>query len=71
VKVIVVGLLANTRIECTSRFAAELGYDVTLVRGAPAAFSPERMRAAHVLNGPSFAHSIVTTSELIAALPHD
>lgn len=71
VKVIVVGLLANTCIECTSRFAAELGYHVTLVKDATAAFSPDRMLAAHALNGPTFAHRILTTSELIAALAHD
>jgi len=71
VKVIVVGLLANTCIECTSRFATELGYHVTLVKDATAAFSPDRMHAAHELNGPTFAHRIVTTSELTAALPHD
>jgi len=33
--------------------------------------SPDSMHAAHALNGPTIAHSIVTTSELIAALPHD
>lgn len=48
---IVVGLLANTCIESTSRFAMELGYHVTLVKDATAAFSKERMRAAHEVNG--------------------
>jgi nicotinamidase-related amidase len=67
--VIVVGLLANTCIESTSRFAMELGYHVTLVRDATAAFTREMMRAAHDLNGPTFAHEILTTVELIAALP--
>jgi len=67
--VIVVGLLANTCIETTARFAMELGYHVTLVRDATAAFSHEMMHAAHVLNGPTFAHAILTTAELIAALP--
>lgn len=67
--VVVVGLLANTCIEGTSRFAAELGYHVTLVTDATAAFSPERMRAAHEFNGPTFAHEIVTTRELLARLP--
>ncbi len=71
VKVIVVGLLANTCIECTGRFAVELGYHVTLVKDATAAFSPDQMHAAHELNGSTFAHGIVTTSEVIAALPHD
>jgi nicotinamidase-related amidase len=66
--VIAVGLLANTCIESTSRFAMELGYHVTLVRDATAAFSHERMDAAHDLNGPTFAHAILTTPELLAAL---
>ena len=68
VKVIVVGLLANTCVETTSRFAVELGYHVTLVKDATAAFSTDRMHAAHELNGPTFAHDILTTAELVAAL---
>jgi nicotinamidase-related amidase len=39
--VVTVGLLANTCIDSTSRFAKELGYHVTLVRDATAAFSHE------------------------------
>ncbi len=66
--VIAVGLLANTCIESTARFAMELGYHVTLVRDATAAFSHEMMRAAHELNGPTFAHEILSTAELLAAL---
>ena len=67
--VVTVGLLANTCIESTSRFAMELGYHVTLVRDATAAFSHEHMHAAHDLNGPTSAHAILTTPELLAALP--
>jgi nicotinamidase-related amidase len=67
--VVIVGLLANTCIESTARFAMELGYHVTLVRDATAAFTREMMQAAHELNGPTFAHAIVTTKELIGALP--
>lgn len=66
--VIIVGLLANTCIEATARYATELGYHVTLVRDATAAFKPEMMHAAHELNGPTFAHAILTTRELIATL---
>lgn len=66
--VVVIGLLANTCIESTSRFAMELGFHVTLVRDATAAFSKEMMHAAHELNGPTFAHAILTTAELTAAL---
>jgi nicotinamidase-related amidase len=67
--VIAVGLLANTCVESTCRFAMELGYHVTLVIDATAAFTPEMMHAAHVLNGPTFAHDILTTGELVDALP--
>jgi nicotinamidase-related amidase len=65
--VVLVGLLANTCIESTGRFAMELGYHVTLVRDATAAFLPEMMHAAHELNGPTYAHAITITDELIAA----
>jgi nicotinamidase-related amidase len=67
--VVVVGLLANTCIESTARYAMELGYHVTLVKDATAAFTQEMMRAAHELNGPTFAHAIVNTRELVDALP--
>lgn len=66
--IVVVGVVANTCVEATARGGAELGYHVTLVRDATAAFSPEAMRAAHEINGPTFAHAILTTDALIAAL---
>lgn len=66
--VIIAGLMANTCIESTARYAMELGYHVTLVCDATAAFSRDMMRAAHELNGPTYAHAILTTSELVAAL---
>ena len=46
----------------------ELGYHVTLVRDATAAFTKAMMHAAHELNGPTFAHLILTTAQLVAAL---
>ena len=67
--IIPVGMIANTCIESTARFGMELGYHVTLVRDAIAAFSHEAMHAALEVTGPSFAHSIVTTKELLAQLP--
>jgi nicotinamidase-related amidase len=67
--VILVGLLANTCTETTGRYAQELGYHVTLVRDATAAYTKEMMHAAHELNGPTYAHAILNTGELIAALP--
>ncbi|MFT4439559.1 isochorismatase family cysteine hydrolase [Caballeronia sp. 15715] len=64
-KIVVIGMLANTCIESTSRFGMELGYHVTLVKDATAAFSKEAMHAAHEINGPSFAHAILTTEDLL------
>ena len=69
--VIAIGLLANTCVESTCRFAMELGYHVTLVKDATAAYSAEMMHAAHELNGPTFAHAILTTNDLVAALPSE
>ncbi|MFF0863952.1 cysteine hydrolase [Nonomuraea sp. NPDC003560] len=65
--VVAVGVLANTCVESTGRFAMELGYHVTLVRDATAAYLPEMLHAAHELNGPTFAHAILTTENLVAA----
>jgi nicotinamidase-related amidase len=69
-KIILVGFIANTCIESTGRYGMELGYHVTLVRDATAAYSKEAMHAAHEVNGPTYAHALVTTSELIALLPN-
>ncbi|HJV41673.1 MULTISPECIES: isochorismatase family cysteine hydrolase [unclassified Caulobacter] len=65
---ILVGLIANTCIEATGRFAMELGYDVTLVRDATAAFSAEAMHAAHEINGPTYTREILTTAVLVGRL---
>ena len=67
-RVIIICMIANTCIEATGRFGMELGYHVTLVKDATAAFSPEAMHAAHAINGPTYAHAIVTTEELLAQL---
>jgi nicotinamidase-related amidase len=66
--VILIGLIANTCIESTGRFASELGYHVTLVRDATAAFSNEALHAAHEINAPTYAHEVLTTEQLVALL---
>jgi len=68
-KIILVGMVANTCIESTARFGMELGYHITLVKDATAAFIYDGMHAAHEVNGPLFAHAILTTAELLALLP--
>jgi nicotinamidase-related amidase len=67
-RVILIGMIANTCIEATGRFGMELGYHVTLIKDATAAFSHEAMHAAHAVNGPTFAHAILTTEELLTQL---
>lgn len=63
--VVFIGLIANTCIETSARYAAELGYHVTLVRDATAAMSAEAMHAAHEINGPTYAHAILSTAEIV------
>ena len=60
--------LAHTCIEATVRFAAELGYDVTVVRDATADYSDEMMHAALDINMPNYASAIVTTDEIVEAI---
>src|SRR5262249_33764188 len=67
-QLIVIGLIAHTCIEATVRYAAELGYDVTVVRDATADYSDEMMHAALDLNMPNYASAIVSTEEIVAAI---
>jgi nicotinamidase-related amidase len=66
-KIVLIGMLANSCIESTGRFGMELGYHVTLVTDATAAFAPENMHAAHAINGPTYAHAITDTAGIVAA----
>lgn len=68
-RLVLIGLIANTCIEATAGSAVEPGYHVTLVHDATAAYSAEAMHAAHEINAPAFAHAVVTTAALLAALP--
>jgi nicotinamidase-related amidase len=67
-RIIVAGLLANICVEATARRGAELGYHVTLVRDATAAFGEDSLRAAMDINGPTYAHAVLTTEAIIARL---
>lgn len=67
-EVIVIGLKANTCVESTIRFAAELGYGVTMVKDATASYSDEEMHAAIDINIPNYADAIVTTNEVIGSI---
>jgi nicotinamidase-related amidase len=67
-QLIVVGLIAHTCVEATVRFAAELGYDVTVVRDATTSYSDDHMHAALDVNMPNYASAIVTTAEIVATI---
>jgi len=64
-KLIVIGLIAHTCVESTVRFAAELGYEVTMVKDATADYSDEEMHAALDVNIPNYASAILTTDEVV------
>ena len=67
-KLIVIGLIARTCVEATVRFAAELGYEVTMVKDATADYSDEEMHAALDVNIPNYASAIVTTTEIVDSI---
>jgi ureidoacrylate peracid hydrolase len=67
-KLIVIGLIAHTCVEATVRFAAEFGYEVTMVRDATADYSDEEMHAALDVNIPNYAAAVVTTREIVQAI---
>jgi ureidoacrylate peracid hydrolase len=67
-QLIVIGLTAHTCVEATVRFAAEFGYEVTMVKDATADYSDEEMHAALDINIPNYASAIVTTKEVIDSI---
>jgi len=67
-KLIVMGLIAHTCVEATVRYAAELGYEVTVVKDATADYSDTEMHAALEVNIPNYASAIVTTAEIIDSI---
>lgn len=67
-KVVVIGMRANTCIESTVRFAAELGYEVTVVKDAIGSFGHAEMDASLQFNIPQYASAVVSTDEIVAKL---
>src|SRR5437868_6300446 len=67
-KLIVIGLIAHTCVEATVRFAAELGYEVTVIKDATADYSEEMMHAALEINMPNYANAIVSTEEILRSM---
>jgi ureidoacrylate peracid hydrolase len=67
-KLIVIGLIAHTCVEATVRYAAELGYEVTMVKDATADYSDEMMHAALDINIPNYANAVVASDEVVKAI---
>src|ERR1700756_4792253 len=67
-QLIAIGLIAHTCVESTVRFAAELGYDVTVVKDATADYSDEMMHAALDINLPNYASAVVSTAEIMTSI---
>jgi ureidoacrylate peracid hydrolase len=67
-QLIITGLIAHTGVEATVRYAAELGYGVTMVKDATADYSDEEMHAALDVNLPNYASAMVTTNEVVEVL---
>jgi ureidoacrylate peracid hydrolase len=55
-------------VEATVRYAAELGYGVTVVKDATADYSDEEMHAALDVNIPNYASAIVTTDQIVDSI---
>jgi nicotinamidase-related amidase len=66
-QLIVIGLIAHTCVESTVRFAAELGYEVTVVKDAIASYSDVEMHAALDVNIPNYA-AVVMTKEIVDSI---
>ena len=67
-KLIVMGLIAHTCVEATIRYAAELGYEVTMVKDATASYSEKEVHAALDVNLPNYAIAIVTADEIVGSI---
>ena len=67
-QLIVMGLIAHTCVEATVRHAAELGYQVTVVKDAIASYSDEQMHAALDINLPNYASAILAADEVIESI---
>ena len=67
-RLIAIGLIAHTCLEATVRYAAELGYDVTVVKDATTSYSDDHMHAALEINLPNYASAIVTTREIVDSI---
>lgn len=67
-RLVVAGMRTNACFEATARYAVELGYHVTLLSDATAAFSQAEMDSTLLYSAPYYAHAICTTEEFVCSL---
>ena len=67
-QLIVMGFIAHTYVEATVRYAAELGYEVTMVKDATSDFSETEIHAALDVNIPSYANATMTTDKVVDSI---
>ncbi|OOG76717.1 isochorismatase family cysteine hydrolase [Algoriphagus sp. A40] len=65
---IITGMRANTCIDSTARFAVELGYHVTLIKDAIAAFNWAEVNAVTDITFPNYGHAMFSTQEFLQIL---
>ncbi|KAA0116696.1 cysteine hydrolase [Methylobacterium sp. P1-11] len=65
---VIIGMITNSCIEATARSAVDLGYHVTLVTDAVAAFSPNEHDLAIRETYPRIGHVVTDTSGLLETL---
>ncbi|KAF2424924.1 Isochorismatase hydrolase [Tothia fuscella] len=70
-KVVIAGMTTNACVESTARYAYDLGYHVTLLTDATAAFTKEQKDAATNIVWPLFASKLTTVGEYIQSLKQD
>ena len=63
--IVIAGMRANTCIDTTCRYGVELGYHVTLINDAIAAFAWEEIRATVETNFPAYGHAVLSTAQFI------
>ncbi|KAK5988386.1 putative isochorismatase family YddQ-like protein [Cladobotryum mycophilum] len=66
--VICVGMVANTCLESTARYAVELGYHVTILSDATAGFSVQLKDVAEKIIWPTIVDQVISVDEWAASL---
>lgn len=61
--IVLAGLIANSCLESTGRYGIELGYHVTMLKDATAAFTEAGLKASTEVNYYAFAHAVRETEE--------